>query len=457
MAINNHDSENIGREKILIIDDNRGVASALEVLCDVHGLSAFSVDNPQAGLQQLAQDETYALVIQDMNFSPGSTSGKEGHELFYSIRQRYPDLPIVLITAWSQLEMAVELVKAGASDYISKPWDDNKLIATIRNLLELYELQQARLQDIQAQRLAQEKLLSMHNLCGIVYRSQAMQGLLEMALQVAKSTVPVLITGPNGVGKEKIAEIIQANSSVKHNAFIKVNAGALPKDLIEAELFGAEAGAYTGALNKRIGRFEAADGGTLFLDEIGNLALEGQIKLLRVLQSGEFERLGSPTTHHTQVRLISATNIDLPNAIETGNFREDLFYRLNVIELRIPPLAERTEDILPLARLFLGEQKQLSSDALRALEHYHWPGNVRELQNRMQRAALLTSAITVRAVDLDLPVPTSVPKRLLFEPSKAMLEQALKENHGIIAQAARQLGLSRQALYRRLNKHGITP
>ena len=442
-------------DKVLIIDDNQAIISALEVLCDLHGISTCSATTPQAGMKLLEEDEDIALVIQDMNFSADTTSGKEGRELFYSIRELFPDLPVILFTAWGQLEMAVELVKAGATDYISKPWDDTKLIATMRNLLELRELQQNQMFNAQRQQQAKQELSENYRLCGLVYRSEEMQRLLETAVQVAKADVPVLITGPNGAGKEKIAEIIQANSLVHQRPFIKVNAGALPKDLMEAELFGAEAGAYTGANKKRIGRFEAANGGTLFLDEIGNLPLEGQIKLLRVLQTGEYEPLGSHETRTSHVRLISATNADLPTAISQGTFREDLYYRLNVIELRLPPLEQRPEDILPLAQLFLGKEKQLSPQAIRLLEKYNWPGNVRELQNTMQRMALLVTGDTVTAEDLQLSIDGPKPRRLVFEPDRAMLEKALSDNQGIIAQAAKQLGLSRQSFYRRLKKFGI--
>ncbi len=442
-------------EKILIIDDNPGVTAALEILCEVHGIRTVTAMTPQSGLQQLEQDDDIRLVIQDMNFTADTTSGEEGRELFFAIRQRYHDLPVILLTAWTQLEMAVELVKAGAADYIGKPWDDTKLVATMRNLLELRELQQANLRNAHRQKQAQQALAGDYNLCGIIYRSEVMQRLLETAVKVARADVPVLITGPNGSGKEKIAEIIQANSAVRDQPFIKVNAGALPKDLLEAELFGAEAGAYTGANKRRIGRFEAADGGTLFLDEIGTLPLEGQIKLLRVIQSGEFERLGSTEAHAIKVRLITATNADLEAAIANGEFREDLYYRLNVIELRLPPLAERPEDVLPLANHFLGPDRRLSPETIRRLERYDWPGNVRQLQNMMRRAALLSSGNEVTPEDLELPSVCSVPRKPAFEPDRDMVERALADCHGVVAQAARQLGLSRQALYRRMAKYGI--
>ncbi|UHQ54706.1 sigma-54-dependent transcriptional regulator [Microbulbifer sp. YPW16] len=448
-------------DKVLVIDDNPGIISALELLLSLHNIETASAVTPQAGLQLLREHGDISLVIQDMNFTADTTSGEEGRELFFAIREIAPDLPVILLTAWTQLEMAVELVKAGAADYLGKPWDDNKLVATVKNLLELNELQQQQQRASQRALRARAQLEQDYDLQGIVYRSDAMQKLLEMAAQVAAADIPVLITGPNGAGKEKIADILQANSSLRDGPYIKVNVGALPEELMEAELFGAEAGAYTGAGNKvRQGRFEAADGGTLFLDEIGELSASGQVKLLRVLQTGEFQRLGSSQTRRVNVRVISATNSDLPQQIATGNFRQDLFYRLNVIELKLPPLRERPEDILPLARRFLqeapGNARQLSAPAQQALVRYDWPGNVRELQNTMQRAAVLTRGNSVEVETLNLPEPDTASRvDLGFEPSRELLEQTLASCNGVIAQAARELGLSRQALYRRLDKYGI--
>ncbi|WP_226668028.1 sigma-54-dependent transcriptional regulator [Microbulbifer aggregans] len=445
-------------DKVLIIDDNTGIISALSLLLSLHDIHTLSAITPQAGLQLLRENPDTGLVIQDMNFTADTTSGEEGRALFFALRELQPDIPVILLTAWTQLEMAVELVKAGAADYVGKPWDDNKLIATINNLLELHDLQQQQRLAKSREQQARHQLQKQYDLQGIVYRSNSMQKLLEMATQVAHADVPVLITGPNGAGKEKIADIVQANSSVKDGPFIKVNVGALPEDLMEAELFGAEAGAYTGAGNKaRQGRFEVADGGTLFLDEIGELSASGQVKLLRVLQTGEFQRLGSSQTRKVNVRVISATNSNLPQMISNGSFRQDLFYRLNVIELKLPPLNERPEDILPLARAFLASSgKQLGPQTQQRMLRYSWPGNVRELQNVMQRAAVLTRGDSINEETLALPDEQvqKTPEHS-FEPSRELLEQTLANCNGIIAQAARELGLSRQALYRRLEKFGI--
>jgi DNA-binding NtrC family response regulator len=404
-------------------------------------------------LKLLAQGDV-DLVIQDMNFSGDTTSGHEGAQLFQEIRRRHPDLPIILLTAWTHLEDAVELVKAGAADYLAKPWDDAKLVVTVKNLMALGRLQREQRRQAVERREARARLAARFDLCGIVYESAAMQQVVGIATQVAHADVPVIITGPNGAGKEKLADIIHANSTCKAGPYVKVNMGALPAELVESELFGAEAGAYTGAQKARAGRFEAADGGTLFLDEIGNLPLAGQVKLLRVLQTGEFERLGSVQTRRVKVRVVTATNSDLRVAIAESRFREDLFYRLNVIELHVPPLSERHEDVLPLARSFLGERHGLSPEAERSLLDHVWSGNVRELQNCMRRAALLAEGAVVDVEALGLPTvrTTATPAA---EPGREDIEGVLKRHGGVIAAAAQELGLSRQALYRRMEKFGI--
>ena len=442
----------LANRTVLVIDDSEAVRTAFEVLLTLHGARVVGAATPGEGLAAM-DGGAIDLVIQDMNFRREATSGEEGMALFDEIRRRFADVPIILLTAWTHLESAVELVKAGAADYISKPWDDTRLLTTVRNLLDL-RTARAEAQEIRAQRReARAVLAERFNLCGIVYESDAMHTLVAMATQVAHADVPVLITGPNGVGKEVLADIVQANSAVRDKPYLKVNLGALPNELIEAELFGAEAGAFTGA-RARSGRFEAADGGTLFLDELGNLAGSGQAKLLRVLQTGEFERLGSNTTRRTRVRIIAATNTNLRQAIREGRFREDLFYRLNVIGLELPPLADRREDVLPLARHFLQPGFALAEEAQRALLRHSWPGNVRELQNAIRRACLLSPERTIGAAALSLPAAAPV---MSEEPAldRTTIEQALERARGVIAQAARDLGLSRQALYRRMEKLGL--
>ncbi len=442
-------------EKILIVDDNPAVLQALSLLLEIHDFAVVTASTPFEALQ-VVQYQRISLVIQDMNFTADTTSGEEGKALFYQLRTINPHLPIILITAWTELETAIELVKAGAADYLPKPWDDVKLLTCVNNLVELGKAKQ---QNATYERHQQERnaSLSSADLVGLIYKSTAMERILTMAIQVAKSDASVLITGPNGSGKERIAQIIQANSLLSTQPFITVNAGALPHELIEAELFGAEAGAYTGITKQRIGRFESADGGTLFLDEIGNLPLSGQMKLLRVLQTGEFERLGSTVTRKVKVRVISATNEDLHSAIKVGKFREDLYYRLNVIELNLPSLAERPDDILPLAQHFLNN-RELTPDTEHALLAHSWPGNVRELENACKRAAVLKPSGTINLSDFALQTSkaqSTTTATSTQEITKQEIEDAMHRHQGVIAKVARQFGMSRQALYRRLQKFEI--
>ncbi len=440
---------------VLIIDDNTSVITALEVLFSLHDINTLRATSPKQGLSIL-QAETVDLVLQDMNFTEDTTSGEEGVALFQKIREHHPDLPVILLTAWTHLDAAVSLIKNGAADYLAKPWDDKKLLATSLNLIELGQTQRELGRRVQRERKQKRELERNFDLCGFIWNDASTERVLSLACQIAKADVPVLITGPNGAGKERIAEIIQKNSSVKDGPFVTLNCGALPSELIEAELFGADAGAYTGATKAREGKFEAADGGTLFLDEIGNLPPAGQMKLLRVLETGKFERLGSNKERSVKVRVISATNSDIPAMIRSGQFREDLLYRLNLIELKLPPLSERTDDIIPLAQHFLGSSKRLSSSAELALSQHPWPGNVRELKNVMQRVQLLVNHEEISAADLGLPVKIpSATNNVDTEIDRATIEQAIEKNAGVIAQAAAELGLSRQALYRRMERLGI--
>ena len=445
---------------VLIIDDNAAVGVALDVLFSLHDIAALHAASPEEGLALLARTggDGVDLVIQDMNFTADTTSGEEGVALFRQIRARHPDLPVILLTAWTHLDAAVDLVKAGAADYLPKPWNDERLLATVTNLVELGQANRALAQRVGRERRERRELEQQYDLRGLVWADPATERVLQLACQVARADVPVLITGPNGTGKERIAGIIQANSQVKDGPFVVLNCGALPSELIEAELFGADAGAYTGASRAREGKFEAADGGTLFLDEIGNLPPAGQMKLLRVLETGRFERLGSNRERQVKVRVVSATNADLAAMIRAGTFREDLFYRLNVIELRLPPLAARPGDILPLAASFLAPDKQLERAAESALLAHAWPGNVRELKNVMARANLLAQGELIRVADLGLPPAPAVAvaaPALEAEPDRDAIAAALARAGGVVSQAAAELGLSRQALYRRMERLGI--
>ena len=482
--------------KVLIIDDQPAVRTALETLFEVHGLPAVAVSSPDEGLHLLATEDIGA-VVQDMNFTQANTDGAEGVALFRKIRELDADMPVLLMTAWTALATAVTLAKEGAADYIAKPWDDDKLVRTVKNLVNLRALRQENIRLRAQGNRSRRALAAQHDLRDVIYSSPQMHEVVRLAVSIAPADVPVLITGPNGSGKEKLAEIIQANSRRRDRPFVRVNVGALPENLFEAELFGAEAGAFTGATRLRVGRFEAADGGTLFLDELGTLPLTAQAKLLRVLQTGEFERLGSSTTRKANVRLISATNGDLPRAIASGQFREQLYFRLYVIELYVPPLADRPDDILPLAEHFLAlhagqavavalkEGKpamKLGDEARAALLNHEFSGNVRELQNRIQRAVLVETSDTITPADLGLPAtrphgpglsdrkltPSSLPPLGAATPAsrtapadaasveeRAGIEEALLRAGGVVAKAAAEMGLSRQALYRRMERLGI--
>ena len=449
----------------LVVEDQDPVAQALEVLFSLHDVPAAVAPDAAAALERVRSGDV-GVVLQDMNFAPGETSGDEGAALFHAIRSVDPVMPVLLMTAFTSLERAVSLVKAGATDYFGKPWDDARLVGSVRELLAMRE---SRRNSERSAAASAEPAgggrsgAAQPDLCGLVFQSDAMARLVDLAVHVAAADVPVLITGPNGAGKEKIARIIQANSTRARRAFVTVNVGALPDTLLEAELFGAEAGAFTGAQRRRVGRFEAAHGGTLFLDEIGTLSLPGQAKLLRVLQTGEYERLGSSSSLHSDVRLLCATNVHLPTAIAAGLFREDLYFRLNVIELAVPALRDRPDDILPIARQMLSSQgrtRTLGAAAERALLAHGWPGNVRELENRLQRASLVASGEEIGPDDLGLAAPLTPSSAARIAGASVSerdaLEEVLRVHGGSVSRAAESLGLSRQALYRRMERLGVS-
>lgn len=481
--------------RVLIVDDQRHVLDAMELLFEMRGnLEVLRASTP-AEAESLVRAGGVGVVVQDMNFSEGTTSGDEGAALFGRLRRIDPELPVILMTAWGSLERAVELVKAGADDYLQKPWNDAELLRRVQNLMRARMSQVSR-----APATTSADPLAQANLCGLLFRSAGMRAAVSLAVKVANTDLSVLVTGPNGSGKEKIAEIVQANSARRDEPFIKVNVGALPDELFVAELFGAEAGAFTGSKTRRIGRFEAAAGGTLFLDEIGNLSMESQARLLRALQSGEFERLGSNQTKTADVRVIAATNVNMTEAIAERRFREDLFYRLAVIELEVPALRQRTEDVMLLAGAFAsaaakGEAPAFSDECARILCDYDWPGNVRELQNRVQRALLLADGGPVLPAhfgidaaasrrpseqtsspppqsnneeatreDVARPTSSSRPSRppissdevpSLERAERETIQQALERSDYVVSRAAELLGLTRQALYRRMGKLGV--
>ena len=432
---------------VLVIDDNPAVGTALDLLFGLRDIRTLTATTPQEGLEVLAR-ERVDLVVQDMNFSADTTSGEEGVALYRAIRAEHADLPIILLTAWTRLETAVELVKAGAGDYLGKPWDDHKLLATVENLLERSE----------ATREVARFARSVAGAGAARCRSRPAASCSSAAPSAwsnwrsARADVPVLITGPNGAGKERIAEIVQPTRRGRRRR--SSPSTAVPAGADRGRTVGAEPGAATAPNRAREGRFEVADGGTLFLDD-GNLPLAGQMKLLRV-PDRPVER-PVRRTRQADVRVISATNADLAAAIRDGRFREDLYYRLNVIELRLPPLSERSDDILPLAEHFLQGRATLDAGARAALAAHAWPGNVRELENAIERAGLLCSNGVVGARDLGLAGTRASAGRLPAdaEPDRETIEGAIRRARGVISQAAAELGLSRQALYRRLQKLGI--
>jgi len=446
---------------ILVADDQRDVREALELLLGGEGYAVDTASAPDEALQA-TRERAYGLVLFDMNYSRDTTSGAEGLELLARLREIDERIPLVALTAWGSIELAVEALKRGASDFIEKPWDNNRLLSIIRTQLERAEAQS------RADRLSQVSTLERQERLpsGIVAESPAMGKVLEMARQVAASDASILITGDNGVGKGLIAEQIHRWSQLADCVFVPVNMGSIPESLFEAEMFGHCKGAFTDAHQARAGRFELADGGTLFLDEIGNLPIAQQGKLLRVLETGQFERVGETRTRTSRVRLIAATNADLQAMVADGRFRQDLYFRINTIELHIPSLTERPEDIVPLAEHFLGShadkysrEVELSDQARRALQAHGWPGNVRELNHALERAVLLSTGVRIEPEHLMLqPVGSPAPQDLvqpLDELERRAIEQALQRFDGDVNQAAEALGLSRSAMYRRLDKYGI--
>lgn len=440
--------------RVLVVDDNPDILEALDLLLSLHDYSVLTASTVQEALSLLTRI-SIDLVIQDMNFTQDITSGDEGKSLFYQLRKQQPTLPIILITAWTQLETAIELVKEGAADYLPKPWDDQKLLALVADYVQREKLTEITTSVPSLPANHKSQAIPMQN---YIYHSSVMMDLMVKAEKVASADVNVLITGANGAGKEQLADFLHKHSSRADKPFVKVNIGALPAELMEAELFGAEKGAFTGANAQRKGRFEVADGGTLFLDEIGNLSLDGQMKLLRVLQSGEFQRLGSNQTLVSNVRVFCATNADLPAAIQQGAFREDLYYRLNVVELTTPPLVQRQDDIIPLAQHFLGDEVQISDCAKNYLLSYSWPGNVRELQNACQRAKIFAHNACVTRDDLggSSSLSTTLGRSHSLS-EKDLIQTTLDDAQWVIKKAAEALGMSRQSLYRRIEKYQLKP
>jgi len=449
------------RIRILVADDQPDIREALRLLFKAEGYETETVGSPNAMLSALETREFDAALI-DLNYARDTTSGQEGLDLLSNIRAKDSTLPIVVMTAWGSLELAVEAMRRGAKDFIQKPWENARLLSILKNQIELAHALR------RSQRLeAENKLLRADGRPPMIADSPAMQPVKDMIARVGPSDANVLITGEHGSGKEVVARTLQALSSRVGRPFVTVNAGGLPEGVFESELFGHVKGAFTDARADRVGRFELADGGTLFLDEIANVPLNLQAKLLRVLEVGELERVGSSATRRVNVRILSATNADVQAEISAGRFREDLLFRLNTIEIHLPPLRQRKEDIPLLALHFLRQsaqryRKQLQGFdpvALQLLLDHPWPGNVRELDHAVERAVLLAEGEQVRASDLGLRQVRESAHRLeemgLEDVERILIQKALSRYGGNVSHASNALGLSRSALYRRLQKYSL--
>jgi DNA-binding NtrC family response regulator len=446
--------------RILIADDQPDVLEALRLLLKSEGYQTEAVKSPAAVLKAV-EARDYALVLMDLNYARDTTSGQEGLDLLQKIQTLDATLPVVVMTAWASVDVAVEAMRRGARDFVTKPWDNPRVLAIVKNQIDLGSAVRG------YKRLEQEnQLLRGKGGPTLIAQSAAMRPVLEVIARVGPSDANVLITGENGTGKGVIAQALHSVSVRGAQPFISVNMGGLPEGIFESELFGHVRGAFTDAKADRAGRFELAHGGTLFMDEIGNIPLSQQAKILRTLETGEFERVGSSRTYRANVRLISATNSDLPTEVATGKFRQDLLFRLNTIHLHLPPLRERREDIDLLALHFLKMhvaryRKAITGfdeAALQAMRAYHWPGNVRELDHSVERAVLMAQGKIVHTPDLGLNAGQSTPRlddMSLEEVEAFLIKKTLARCDGNARKTAEELGLSRSAFYRRLEKYGL--
>jgi DNA-binding NtrC family response regulator len=447
--------------RLLVADDARDILDALELLFRSEGYEVETADSPAKVLHAIEERDFDALLM-DMNYMRDTTGGTEGLDLLSRLQHLDVTLPVVVMTAWGSIEGAVEALRRGARDYIQKPFDNERLLQVMRTQVELGRALR------RSQRLESENItLRPTGAPKLIAASAAMQPVLRLMEKIGPSDANALITGEHGTGKEVIANWLHAASSRAARPMVTVNLGGLAEGVFESEMFGHSKGAFTDAKADRVGRFELADQGTLFLDEIANLSLTQQAKMLRVLQAGEFERVGSSKTRRVDVRIIAATNADLRAEVAAGRFREDLFFRLNTVELHLPPLRERREDIPLLAMHFLRVSAAryrspvtgITADGMSALLTFPWPGNVRELAHAIERATLLASGDQITAAELHFRPVTEVAPALdelsLEEVERVLVTKALARHHGNVTLAARALGLSRSALYRRLQRHGL--
>jgi len=453
--------------RILIADDQADVLAALSLLLKGERFQIESASSP-AGVLRAVDMQEFDVVLIDLNYARDTTSGSEGLDLLSKLRAVDPSLPVVVMTAWGSVDLAVEAMRRGARDFIQKPWDNARLLAVLRTQVELAQaLRRGR--KLEAENIALRDSVSDSELPQIVAESPAMKSILKLVERIGPADANVLITGENGTGKEVITRVLHSISSRRSKPLISLNAGALAEGVFESELFGHVRGAFTDAKSDRVGRFELADGGTLFLDEIGNVPLNLQAKLLRVIETGEFERVGSSKTQKVNVRLLSATNADLHAEVAQGKFRQDLLFRLNTVEIRLPPLRDRLEDIPLLAQHFLKVHREryrrpilgFTPEALEALRHHMWPGNVRELDHVLERAVLMSTGSMVTAFDLaleatpDARLSARLEEMSLEDAERLLIKKALARFEGNANRAAEALGLSRSALYRRLQKYGL--
>ena len=446
--------------RILIADDQRDVLEALRILLKGEGYQTEAATS-LAGIFHSLEKKEYALLLMDLNYARDTTSGQEGLSAIPKIRQVDNSLPIVVMTAWATVELAVEAMKRGARDFVTKPWDNQRLLAIVRTQIELASALR------RERKLEAENELLRGTIPSLIAESPAMRPVIEMISRVAPSDANILITGENGTGKSLIARAIHALSPRASHAMITVNMGGLSETLFESELFGHVKGAFTDAKTDRAGRFELADESTLFMDEIANIPLAQQAKLLRVIETGDFERVGSSKTLHAKVGIISATNSNLENEMAAGRFRQDLLFRLNTIQITLPPLRERRDDIMPLANSFLAQhaehyRKQIAGfdeTAREQLLRHRFPGNVRELDHIVERAVLMTQDRQICANDLGLTndggESRSLEEMSLEEVEAFLIKKALARNDGNARKAAEALGLSRSAFYRRLQQYGL--
>jgi DNA-binding NtrC family response regulator len=457
-------SESVARleGRVLVADDQADIVHSLRLLLRRLGLEVEGVSSPDAVLEKLP--EGFDMLIVDLNYTRDTTSGQEGLNLLDRIREVAPGVPVVVMTGWGTIELAVEAMRRGARDFFQKPWENERVAAVVRTQLELRRALRA------VDRLSAENRTLRETVPSFIAQSDSMKRVLDLVSRVAPSDATVLVTGENGTGKGVVASLIHASSPRASKPLITVDLGALSETLLESELFGHVRGAFTDARTEREGRFELADGGTIFLDEIANLSSSHQSKLLRILETGAFERVGSSRPRRVDVRVVAATNADLEAEVAAGRFRQDLRFRLNTVEIRVPPLRERPADISALSQHFLAHFARkyrrplhaFAPDALVALARHPWPGNVRELAHAIERGVLLSSTEVMTAADLALSVPASAAAPVdsfdqltLEDMQKQIIVKAIARFSGNVEQAAAALGLSRSALYRRTKKLGL--